>query len=93
MGASGRRDQPVPYRALHEVGGRCGPEQLHDVGLVVLRRAHGDLQQLGDFLGGMTFGEQLQHFALPGREEHFAAGVLRLAASIRCTVSARAGAT
>ena len=55
----GRCNQPVANRATHEVGGRTRPEQFHDLRFVPLRGPRGDVEQLGHFLGGMTFCEQL----------------------------------
>ena len=65
-------------RALHEIGRRGHSEQPHDLGLVILGRTYGDIQATRDFFRGVTFCEQLQHFALPGCKQSFVTAVLGL---------------
>ena len=61
-------------RALDEVGRRGRSKQPHDLGLVIFGRTYGDVQHARDFFGGMPFSEQLQGFALSGRQQWFVTG-------------------
>ena len=53
---------------LYQLGGALQTERLHYTVPVKFDRSRRHMQYLRDFLGIPSFGDQLQHFALPGRQ-------------------------
>ena len=59
----------VPDGVLDEFGVALGPQDLHHAVLVVGDGPGRHLQDIADFFHHLAFGQQLQHFPLPGGEE------------------------
>src|SRR5439155_79738 len=57
-------DQATPNRVTDEARRLVDLELLHDPGPVGLRGLHADPEELGDLLGRLAFGHQLQHLPL-----------------------------
>jgi len=59
-----RLDDFVANGVTHETGGRRQVELAHDRGAMRLHRLETDVEDIGDLLVGVTFGDQLHHTPL-----------------------------
>src|SRR5437868_7059517 len=61
-------NQVVPGGVHDESGNIADVELRHEAGAMRLDRLHAHLEDAGDLLGALAFGDQLQDLALPARE-------------------------
>ena len=60
--------QTLRQRVFHEFHGRVQVELFHDLALMKLDRARGNLERTGDILHRMALRQKLKDFPLTGRE-------------------------
>src|ERR671910_3513699 len=62
-------DESAPDRVTRELDAIAHAELFEDVGAVALDGFDADDEDLGDLLGAVRLGDQLQHFELPRRQD------------------------
>lgn len=59
----------MTHRKANQLGRRRCSYQTHDSYLVVFRSLHRDMQHRSDYFRRFPFGKQLNHIALPRRQD------------------------